>query len=272
MVYSSDLRKRVLAFIEPGGKKTQACRQFAIARATLYTWLNTQAPWRMRNLGPGAQEPLTFRHLKNMSPTPRIKPRRSVPLILVSLKTLGITRKKTLGYKERCPKKRSAYCQELAALRQAGKCVVYADESGFRDESHRRYEYALKGEVSVYGLISSQRTRTQTLLAARFQSTFTVTQLLQGGCKSADFNDWLAKALCLRLTANYVLILDNAMLHKTSQTRQLIEETGASLVFLLPYSPDYNPIEHDLVSNIKRKREYHPDSTLEDTIQEYENV
>lgn len=148
--------------------------------------------------------------------------------------------------------------------------MVYADESGFRDESHRRYGYARKGEA-VYGLISSQRTRTRTLLAARFQGTFSAARLLQGGCKSADFNEWLAEAVCPRLTANHVLILDNAMLHKTSQTRQLIEGTGASLLFLPPYSPDYNPIEHDF-ANIKRKREYYPDLTLEDIIQEYENV
>ena len=108
--------------------------------------------------------------------------------------------------------------------------MVYADESGFRAESHRRYGYAPKGEA-VYGLISSQRSRTLTLLAARFQGTFTAVRLFQGGCKSADFNAWLAEVLCPRLTAHHVLILDNAMLHKTSQTRELIEATGASLLF-----------------------------------------
>ena len=183
---------------------------------------------------------------------------------------MGSREKKTLGYKERCPNKRAAYRQELTGLQQAGKTLVYADESGFRDESHRRYGYAPKGEA-VYGLISSQRTRTRTLLAARFQDTFTATRLLQGGCKSADFNAWLAEVLCPRLTADHVLILDNAMLHKTSQTRALVERTGAGLLFLPPYSPDYNPIEHDF-ANIKRNREYHPDSTLEDILQEYENV
>ena len=109
------------------------------------------------------------------------------------------------------------------------------------------------------------------MLAARFQGAFTAARLLQGGCKSADFNEWLADVVCPHLTANHVLILDNAMLHKTSQTRQLVEETGAILLFLPPYSADYNPIEHDF-ANIKRKREYYPDSTLEDIIQEYENV
>ena len=175
-----------------------------------------------------------------------------------------------MGYKERCPEKRSAYRQELAKLQQAGKSIVYADESGFRTETHRRYGYARKGEA-VHGLISSQRTRTMTLVAARFQGSFRAARLLQGGCKSADFNEWLCEKLCPHLTADHVVVLDNAMLHKTSQTRELIEGRGAILLFLPPYSPDYNPIEHDF-ANIKRKREYHPGSTLEAIIQEYENV
>ena len=176
--------------------------------------------------------------------------------------------KKSLGYKERCPEKREAYLQELAEVNAAGKCVVYADESGFRQDGYRRHGYAPRG-TTVLGLISSQRRRTTTLLAARFQGSFMETvRLLRGGCKSANFNDWLAEALCPHLTANHVLILDNAMLQKTVGTRSLVERTGAILLFLPPYSPDDNPIEQDF-ANIKRKREYNPDSTLEDIIQEY---
>ena len=90
----------------------------------------------------------------------------------------------------------------------------------------------------------------------------------KGGCKAVDFNDWLAEQLCPRLTLKHVVILDNARLHKTPRTRELIEGCGASLMFLPPYSPDYNPIEHDF-ANIKQYREYHPQTTLHDSIQMY---
>ena len=63
--------------------------------------------------------------------------------------------------------------------------------------------------------------------------------------------------------------MDNARLHKTPRTRELIEAVGTELMFLPPYSPDYNPVEHDLVSNIKRKREYHLEKSIEDLIQMY---
>ena len=279
MAYSSDFRKCVLAFIGAGGKKTEACRQFSIARAILYTWLNAEDPLGREKPGPRGPRTLDLRALeRHVAEFPdHTQAERACDLgvsefcVYYGLKTLGITRKKTLGnHKERCPKQRAAYRQELAMLKQSGKCVVYADESGFRDASHRRFGYAPRGEA-VYGLISSQRTRTTTLLAARFQGTFTAVRLLQGGCKSVDFNDWLAEALCPHLTANHVLILDNAMLHKTSRTRELVEATGAGLLFLPPYSPNYNPIKHDF-ADIKRKREYNPDLTLQEIIQEYENV
>ena len=91
------------------------------------------------------------------------------------LKRIDCTRKKTLGYKERCPKQRSAYRQTLASAERCGKSLVYVDEVGFRAESFRRYAYAPRGEC-VLGLISSQRTRTTTLLAARIENIFTATK------------------------------------------------------------------------------------------------
>lgn len=175
--------------------------------------------------------------------------------------------KKTLGYKERCDKKRQAYVQQLIQLKASGKSVVYADESGFRDHSYRRYGYAPKGE-QVFGLISSQRTRTTTLIAARFEHSFTAARLFEGSCKANDFNDWLAEQLCPHLTAKHVVILDNARLHKTPQTQELIDASGAQLMFLPPYSPDYNPIEHDF-ANIKRIQQYQPQMSIDDIIQMY---
>ena len=37
--------------------------------------------------------------------------------------------------------------------------------------------------------------------------------------------------------------MDNASFHKSQKTQELIESVGCRVVFLPPYSPDYNPIE-----------------------------
>ena len=38
MTYSEDLRKRVVAFVKQGGKKTDAARQFKVSRWCVYDW------------------------------------------------------------------------------------------------------------------------------------------------------------------------------------------------------------------------------------------
>lgn len=48
-----------------------------------------------------------------------------------------------------------------------------------------------------------------------------------------------------------VIVMDNLSSHKRARTRALIESAGAELVFLPPYSPDLNPIEH-VFSKIKQ--------------------
>ena len=191
----------------------------------------------------------------------------SVSSIAYGLRKLGITRKKTIGYKERCDEKREVYLQALTDKRAAGKEIVYVDECGFRAESYRHHGYAPKGEC-VFGLISGTRTRTTTRVAARIGSTFTAPCLFDGSCDAACFNAWLETYLCPRLSVSDVVVLDNAKIHKTLRTRELIEAAGAEVLFLPPYSPDYNPIEHDF-ANIKRLREYNADKTIDEVINMY---
>ena len=45
------------------------------------------------------------------------------------------------------------------------------------------------------------------------------------------------------LGLGYTVIMDNAAFHKSEQTKTLIENAQCCLLFLLPYSPDLNPIE-----------------------------
>ena len=40
------------------------------------------------------------------------------------------------------------------------------------------------------------------------------------------------------------VVIDNASFHKSMKVKKLIEGAGCQLIFLPPYSPDLNPIEH----------------------------
>ncbi|MET0155756.1 MAG: transposase [Rickettsiales bacterium] len=58
------------------------------------------------------------------------------------------------------------------------------------------------------------------------------------------FNAWLKDHLLPTLKPGMTIIMDNARFHKSPETKELIEAEGCKLLFLPPYSPDLNPIEH----------------------------
>ena len=58
------------------------------------------------------------------------------------------------------------------------------------------------------------------------------------------FLAYLEQALCPKLQAGDVVVMDNLSAHKVPGVRQLIEVSGAKLLYLPPYSPDFNPIEN----------------------------
>ena len=63
--------------------------------------------------------------------------------------------------------------------------------------------------------------------------------------------------------------MDNAPFHKKKDIREISKRHGHSVLFLPPYSPDFNPIEQDF-ANIKKIRTYdNHNSTLDDIVKAY---
>ena len=64
-----------------------------------------------------------------------------------------------------------------------------------------------------------------------------------GAINGARFLAWGRQALVPTLSKGDIVIIDNPPVHKVSGVRDAIEAAGASLLYLPPYSPDFNPIE-----------------------------
>jgi transposase len=69
-------------------------------------------------------------------------------------------------------------------------------------------------------------------------------QAIYGSLDSLGFESFLATALLPKLRRGDCLVLDNGSIHKTVAIRELCHEAGIELLFLPPYSPDFNPIEN----------------------------
>ena len=66
---------------------------------------------------------------------------------------------------------------------------------------------------------------------------------VDGGVKGKTFQRFVKQRLVPRLRPGDLVCWDNINMHKSKVVRAVIEETGASVVFLPRYSPDLNPIE-----------------------------
>jgi transposase len=85
--------------------------------------------------------------------------------------------------------------------------------------------------------------KTTTLIAALGISGLRCSTVVDGAVNGDTFEAFVEQVLVPELCSGDVVIMDNLSSHKRQRIRELIEDAGAYLVFLPPYSPDLNPIE-----------------------------
>ena len=84
---------------------------------------------------------------------------------------------------------------------------------------------------------------TTTFLAALRHDRIDAPWLLEGPIDGQSFQIYVDQVLVPTLRPGDIVIMDNLGSHKGSGVREAIEAAGASLFYLPPYSPDFNPIE-----------------------------
>ena len=68
--------------------------------------------------------------------------------------------------------------------------------------------------------------------------------VLGGPINRAAFETYVERVLVPELRPGDTVVMDNLSSHKGPNVRRLIEAVGGQLLFLPPYSPDFNPIEN----------------------------
>ena len=85
--------------------------------------------------------------------------------------------------------------------------------------------------------------KTTTFVAALRISGLTAPLVLDGAINGNSFLAYVRQALVPTLRVGDVVVMDNLSSHKRAGVREAIEVAGAQLLYLPPYSPDFNPIE-----------------------------
>lgn len=119
---------------------------------------------------------------------------------------------------------------------------MFIDESGVTTEMTRRYGWAPRPE-RVCEAVPAGHWRTLTVLAALTTTGVLASMTIESPTDGDIFLAFVEQVLAPRLEPGHVVILDNLGAHKVPGVRPLIEDRGAQLLYLPPYSPDFNPIE-----------------------------
>ena len=79
--------------------------------------------------------------------------------------------------------------------------------------------------------------------------------VVEGGANAAVFEGYLREMLLPWLGKGDILVMDNLRVHKTERVKEMIEAAGVEILYLPPYSPDFNPIEEAFskIKNLIRK-------------------
>lgn len=120
--------------------------------------------------------------------------------------------------------------------------LKFIDETGVNLALTRRYGRAPTGR-RVHDSVPENYGSNYTLLAALGLDGVSAPWLLEGALNGEAFLLWVRQVLCPTLRRGDVVVLDNLPTHKVSGVREALEACGAKLLYLSPYSPDFNPIE-----------------------------
>ncbi len=107
----------------------------------------------------------------------------------------------------------------------------------------RMYARSLKG-TRARGEKPLKRGKNLSLISAISKEKVIASTNIYGTVDGVTFEAFLVKKLIPNLWKNACVVIDNARFHKGEEVRKLIEKTGAKLVYLPPYSPEFSPIEN----------------------------
>ena len=121
--------------------------------------------------------------------------------------------------------------------------LVFFDETWASTAMTRTRGRILAGERLRAGVPYSHW-KTTTFIAGLRITGMVAPLVLDGPINRRAFEAYIAQFLVPELRPGDIVIMDNLSSHKGPAVRAMIEAVGATLLYLPPYSPDFNPIEN----------------------------
>lgn len=260
--YSLDLRERVLAARQAGATEPAVAAQFRVSVSFVAKLVHRQRTEGTVAARAGGRGPAP--HLKPAGRSQLADCLRQTPdatldelrtwLVALGPEPLGggpgrtgaglATQKKSVHAAERDTERvRALRAAFLEAVQQEDfTCFKFVDETSPNLTYYRRYARAEGGQRARQG-VPLHGGPNVTLVAALPPTGLQAAMPLSGAVNGAVFAAYLDQVLGPTLVPGDVVVLDNLSAHQVAGLAELVAARGARLLYLPPYSPDFNPIE-----------------------------
>src|SRR3954449_6132401 len=266
--YSQDLRKRILETVQRGdGSLRQIARRFLVSVSfvtrllRLHRGTGSLEPKPHGGGNPAVLGPEDLERLREsirQQPDATLEELRqrlgascSAMTISRALRPLGLPRQKKVPRAQEqdrpdVQQRRGESCEELAGLDPRRR--VFVDECGANTAMTRTYGRAPAGQ-RVYSDAPAHWDSITLTCGVRLAGV-TATLAFPGATNTGTFETYVEEILVPELRPGDVVVWDNLKPHQSEEATEAVEEAGAEVVPLPPYSPDYTPIE-EMFSKVK---------------------
>jgi transposase len=260
--YSSDLRERVVEFVEAGASRHEAAEHFDVSVSSAIRWMQRLVRFGSvaANPGGGSVSPLEA-HASWLLKLIDAHPDLTLDEIVVAMHRHGVAGSRSAVWRffdrhKISVKKKSmrAAEQERADVARARRRwmreqglfdparLVFVDETATSTNMARQRGRCARG-LRLIGRVPQGHWQTVTFVAGLRHDGMVAPFVIDGAMTGASFLTYLKQCLAPTLERGDIVILDNLKAHRVAGVREAIEATGATLRYLPLYSPDLDPIE-----------------------------
>lgn len=137
-------------------------------------------------------------------------------------------------------KRRQEFVARIAAI--PPEHLIFLDESGVTTSMTRLRARCLGGR-RIHEATPGGHWKILTVLGAMSYNGMVATMTIEEATDADIFLAYVEQVLCPALKPGDVVVMDNLSAHKVNGVQKLINQAGAEVLYLPPYSPDLNPIE-----------------------------
>jgi transposase len=146
-----------------------------------------------------------------------------------------------VGASERDEFLRAAW-RVVVCERLDGRRFVFVDECSTNTSLSPIYGWSRRGQRVCFEAPRNWGANVTLLSSMSFEG-MGPSLAMEGSTTREVFETYVDRVLAPSLSSGQIVVMDNLSSHRGSRIKELIEARGCELIYLPPYSPDFNPIE-----------------------------